>query len=103
MTMSAISSYSDWMSQLPVELYNIPLFNLTIPGKQRKLYLLILLLYGNNTHHLSIDCKFVQIVSNPNILCVGRNQIKTDQIKIKCFIVTRFTFELLSYPNLLLA
>ncbi|XP_056913085.1 PI-PLC X domain-containing protein 1-like isoform X2 [Takifugu flavidus] len=32
MTMSAISSYSDWMSQLPVELHNIPLFNLAIPG-----------------------------------------------------------------------
>ncbi|XP_059181305.1 PI-PLC X domain-containing protein 1-like [Centropristis striata] len=38
MTMSAqkgkreVTSYSDWMSQLPPELHNIPLFNLAIPG-----------------------------------------------------------------------
>lgn len=34
--MSGISSYSDWMSQLPVELHHIPMFNLAIPGKQAK-------------------------------------------------------------------
>lgn len=42
--MAVISSYSDWMSQLPVELHDIPLFNLAIPGKKVKLCLLTLLL-----------------------------------------------------------
>ncbi|XP_036937867.1 PI-PLC X domain-containing protein 1-like [Acanthopagrus latus] len=28
----AVTSYCDWMSQLPPELHNIPLFNLAIPG-----------------------------------------------------------------------
>lgn len=26
----------DWMSRLPVELHNIPLWNLAIPGKQKQ-------------------------------------------------------------------
>lgn len=56
--MSVISSYSDWMSQLPAELHNIPLFNLAIPGKQVKLHLLS----RNNTRHSSIDCKFAQFL-----------------------------------------
>lgn len=40
MTMSAekskkgkeVSSYCDWMSQLPAELHSTPLYNLNIPG-----------------------------------------------------------------------
>lgn len=36
-TKGGVSGYSDWMSQLPAELHNIPLFNLAIPGKKLKL------------------------------------------------------------------
>lgn len=56
--MSVISSYSDWMSQLPAELHNIPLFNLAIPGKQVKPHLLS----RNNSRHSSVDGKFAQFL-----------------------------------------
>lgn len=35
-TRAEITNYSDWMSQLPPELHNIPLFRLAIPGTRRK-------------------------------------------------------------------
>lgn len=33
-----VTSYCDWMSQLPDELHKIPLFNLAIPGMKLKQY-----------------------------------------------------------------
>ena len=32
-----VTSYSDWMSQLPAELHSIPLFDLIIPGMKMTL------------------------------------------------------------------
>lgn len=32
----AVTGYSDWMSQLPPELHNIPLYDLAIPGMKLK-------------------------------------------------------------------
>lgn len=53
MTMSAeksknkkeITSYSDWMSQLPAELHSVPLYMLAIPGMLLKITQLMLQSY----------------------------------------------------------